>query len=146
MRIIILCWILFLFSPCFALRADINGDGRVNLLDLAILAEEWLMEDYEMSYPDKLEVKGSITPSGAIGIYTKGADIEGKPAWYKDDATYLISYSEGIWFLSVSEVGYWQLDGESYTGDYIAMIGVSGTATVTAVAVSTGYAAGWLDW
>ncbi|MBN2211417.1 MAG: LamG domain-containing protein [Sedimentisphaerales bacterium] len=27
------------------LRGDLNGDGRVNLLDLSILAEEWLMSD-----------------------------------------------------------------------------------------------------
>ena len=31
-------------SCCFGLRADCNGDGRVDLLDLTILASEWLME------------------------------------------------------------------------------------------------------
>lgn len=34
---------LMLISPLFALRADINHDGTVDLLDLAILSEEWLM-------------------------------------------------------------------------------------------------------
>jgi len=31
--------------PAMALRADANGDGRVDATDLAILAEEWLMSE-----------------------------------------------------------------------------------------------------
>lgn len=37
--------ILVLSSPCWALRADINRDGRVDMLDFAILCDEWLQED-----------------------------------------------------------------------------------------------------
>ncbi|MCE5184933.1 MAG: hypothetical protein LLF76_02265 [Planctomycetaceae bacterium] len=39
---------LLLCGSAFGLRADINGDGRVDLLDLSILAEEWLMEEPDM--------------------------------------------------------------------------------------------------
>lgn len=37
---------LMLIGSVFGLRADINNDGRVDLLDLAILSEEWLMAEY----------------------------------------------------------------------------------------------------
>ncbi|MBN2211963.1 MAG: hypothetical protein JW709_11255 [Sedimentisphaerales bacterium] len=40
--------VMMLALPGFALgelRGDLNGDGRVDLLDLSILAEEWLMSD-----------------------------------------------------------------------------------------------------
>jgi hypothetical protein len=36
----------------FGLRADINGDGRVDMEDLAILASEWMQEDEPMFGPN----------------------------------------------------------------------------------------------
>ena len=54
-------WLLIMLlaaaAPTFALRADINSDGRVDFLDLAILAEEWLMPE---RYGPELVVNGDF--------------------------------------------------------------------------------------
>ncbi len=42
---ILTCWIMILccVANCYGLRADLNHDGRVDIADLAIFSEEWLM-------------------------------------------------------------------------------------------------------
>jgi hypothetical protein len=65
MRVILLL-ISALSSFCFGLRADINHDGIVDLQDLSILSEEWLMSEYG----DNLVTNGTFdTDSG----WTKGS-------------------------------------------------------------------------
>lgn len=59
-------WLLFLLiTPvCFALRADINGDCRVDMADLAILASEWMQED------ENCMSRYYLTIDGASGYLT----------------------------------------------------------------------------
>jgi GDSL-like lipase/acylhydrolase family protein len=56
---VVLC--LFLLTPGYlwALKADLNGDGTVNLLDLAIMAEEWLEVE---------EFDGNLIQSGWLDV------------------------------------------------------------------------------
>lgn len=73
-----------LVSPAMALRADCNGDGRVDVLDLAILSEEWLM-----SYPDKIAVSGVIEPSYFNGNYVRVGTSD--PAQYQKPTSTAVS-------------------------------------------------------
>jgi hypothetical protein len=62
--------VMGLQAVCFgALRADINQDGRVDMLDLAILAEEWLMEEIDMNLGPELVVNGGFDTDT---VWTKG--------------------------------------------------------------------------
>lgn len=56
------CLILFLSILCPAkLRADLNGDCRVDIADLAILMSEWLQEeDCNMSLGPELTTNGGL--------------------------------------------------------------------------------------
>ncbi len=92
------------------LRADINGDGRVDLFDFQILAEEWLMES-SMYYPEKITVSGSITPSWPVGkvmeqLSPPWGPIGGLPAWgtdgYPVEPAVNLSWDTDHWFLYYS--------------------------------------------
>ena len=79
-----LYFILFLSVLCPAkLRADLNGDCRVDLADLAILASEWLQEDCDMALGPELAVDGGFDDGGAYWV-TEDAGwsfIDGKAQW-----------------------------------------------------------------
>jgi hypothetical protein len=47
---VLFCLILCSCNVFGELRADINNDGRVDLLDFAILSKEWLMSDYSLKF------------------------------------------------------------------------------------------------
>jgi hypothetical protein len=133
----ILIMVLAAVSSCFALRADINGDGRVDLLDLMIMAEEWLMED-EMDFPEKLEVTGDLNPD-VTGIFKlTGQDALGNPIWTTDQTSIFIlfdtNYSE--WRLmkfGMPVTYYWRKPNTSLSdgplGEY-EPFNATGTATV----------------
>ena len=127
-------------SCAFGLRADINRDGRVNMLDLAILAEEWLMEA-DMSYPEQLLVTSESEFAGAYDWYVY-AYSETFPAYRKGTTNHYIAWVETNWSLGITlpPVG---LDGGSDiddpTGEY-AGFGLTATVTEVPKAVSTGYA------
>ncbi len=63
----ILAIILALSSVCFGLQADINEDGRVDFLDLAILTQEWL-ELKEFVQDGSFDVEELLSPWDGVGI------------------------------------------------------------------------------
>jgi hypothetical protein len=83
MKWILVCLILFLSQLCPAkLRADLNGDCRVDFADLHILMSEWMQEEECMALPNQVIVQGATNPVGVNGlILTKIADSNGDPAW-----------------------------------------------------------------
>lgn len=126
----ILIMVLAAVSSCFALRADINGDGRVDLLDLMIMAEEWLMED-EMDYPDKVVVAGSGLSYDFTGLVFTA--FKESPPPYNYYAGYprsfpSIEFSEDQWILQAGIDDLWV--GPELLGEYLPGPGATGTATV----------------
>ena len=70
---------------CFGvLRADINHDGRVDIADLSILAEEWLMEEPDMNLCVGTKNGESVDFIGAFGLYTPTAG-----GWTNGEGWYL---------------------------------------------------------
>ncbi len=61
----------FLWCPTMD-RGDLNCDGRVDILDLAILAENWLQE-IEMKLPTRIKVVSELNPT-LEGFYYKAGD------------------------------------------------------------------------
>lgn len=83
------------------LRADINGDGRVDFLDFQILAEEWLMSDELLG---ELVVNGDfqVRPDAGdwVGLYMP--DYPPAPGWTHGDL-------EGESFAAVSGLSTYDL-------------------------------------
>lgn len=98
---------ILLAAPVFALRADLNSDGRVDIADLAILASEWMQEGattMEAVLPEPGHVKAGVV-YGAKGL-TKEPQFE--PAWMAGS-------------VNVNEVRYLQITAapmEEPWGDY----------------------------
>jgi hypothetical protein len=85
--VMMICW----QAVCFgALRADINRDGRVDLLDLAILASEWLMEDNDMRLGPEL-----ITNGGFSGIGSPWA-LDSSGSWQIGDGQANLHYEFNV--------------------------------------------------
>jgi hypothetical protein len=71
MKCLILCVLLCSTLSPAKLRADLNGDCRVDIADLAILMSEWLQEeDCDMA---NLLVSGTISPD-VTGVYYKESE------------------------------------------------------------------------
>lgn len=85
-------------SSAFALRADINSDGRVDLWDFLILAEEWLMET-DMGLGPELVTNGGFD---ADTDWTKGT------GWSVDGGV-------AIWSAALQDVMYQRLASSNYT-------------------------------
>jgi len=106
---------VFLTAPTFALRADINSDGRVDLLDLAILAEEWLMTE---------QVGPELVSDGGFDL--------GSPPWMKEGNVSFISGHAEVRGDNSDRV-YQDIDitaGKTYRVTYTITAHSSGTATV----------------
>ena len=85
MKTILIVFVMLAFPVCGALKADISGpaempDGRVDLYDLAILAAEWLQEDF-MSLGPELVTNGTFdtdlsgwTPTDGVTWNEDGAN------------------------------------------------------------------------
>lgn len=93
--ILVVLLTLLVACPAFALRADCNGDGRVDVADLAILAEEWLMS----SYPYKINrAVGEITvvfhnKGGTPPLFSNVPNYETPPG---GDIANLVTVSYGL--------------------------------------------------
>ena len=67
-KLLLLNIVLALACPVGWNPADINNDCRVDLADFAIMAKNWLKE-YEMSYPNKVQVSGTLTDAEGPATY-----------------------------------------------------------------------------
>jgi len=121
---------LLLPSSAMALRADLNGDGRVDFQDLAILAEEWLMsEQYGPNLVTNGDCSGlTVSPWVIVGDeidYFGGEngylEINGNPAGQR------ISQPINIIAGQSYRVTYQILDG-SYSGDGTVTVYLGDTA------------------
>lgn len=128
--IILTISLLMVAAPATAgLRADINGDGRVDIKDLAIMAQEWMMS--KVYY----EVIGDLTPD-ATGIYVQTKDDNDQEVLKRLDGVYgsrIVSSKRIIG--AIGSNSFWQKDpsGEDWTGEYPAIKGFGGTGTATIV-------------
>lgn len=114
------------------LRADLDGDGQVDLADLAILSEEWLRVDL----PQDIEVVGELLPD-AGGIYVYGGEYNGRPYYTRTDSEWFIWYLPEVESNVISAVPgglldtcYWQSDGDNLFGEYYPHNGAVGIAAV----------------
>jgi len=114
------------------LRADLDGDGQVDLADLAILSEEWLRVDL----PQDIEVVGELLPD-AGGIYVYGGEYNGRPYYTRTDSEWFIWYLPEVESNVISAVlgglldtCYWQSDGDNLFGEYYPHNGAVGIAAV----------------
>lgn len=130
MKRLFLMWIICVCQPVFALRADINGDGRVDLADLAILAGEWMQEDEDCMTNKYLTFDGTtglvtVPNNAALNFGTGDFSI---CFWIKKEDKYSSSHVfmkskdnlgdlPKIWveFMYDSEVWFGALDAEPVT-------------------------------
>lgn len=86
-------FILFSLSAATfgGLRADLDGNGRVDLSDLAILAEEWMMAET----PSDLEIVGTLTPD-ATGVYGYAGDYNATPYYARTEGGWFLWYCEAL--------------------------------------------------
>jgi hypothetical protein len=126
--------VLLLSAATFGyLRADLDGDGQVDLADLAILSEEWLRVDL----PQDVEVAGELLPD-AGGIYVYGGEYNGRPYYARTDSEWFIWYLPEVGSNVISAVlgglldtYYWQSDGDNLFGEYYPLNGAVGIAAVS---------------
>jgi hypothetical protein len=128
--------LLLSVSSCFGLRADINQDGQVNLLDLAILAEEWLMSNPlhiaagQGVTPESVESTGLIEMSPTYYLYTPNG-FGTYPNWMLEWKTIPLQR----WVLTYRpEAGVsamWTREDASLLGEYQANSGATGTITIS---------------
>jgi hypothetical protein len=97
MKWILVCLILFLSQLCPAkLRADLNGDCRVDFADLHILMSEWMQEEFcEMALPAQIRVNGITEPEALNGIYQliDGVYLLG------GNVRYYVSFNDESWVI-----------------------------------------------
>ena len=142
MRTLCLLLLTSLTAACPTMPyGDLNCDGRVDLADLAILAENWL-RTFEMSYPNKVQVTG-ITDPGTAGIYQYYAEFEEYTNVYlSPDRPGVVLFFEteedNKWLMGIpggeGSSAYWlgsSENPEDPTGTYEPLFGTTGTATVT---------------
>ncbi len=132
--IIILTMLLLIAAPATAgyLRADINGDGRVDLGDLAIMMKEWLMSEPILTVtgvgldPD---IRGDYEESGVYGGLTayKHVSKEWYIWWHDFQFMWFISTEKGI-----TSGAIWGNGDENVVGTFLPnpIEGSVGTATV----------------
>jgi hypothetical protein len=109
----------------------------VDLLDLSIMAEEWLLEENMSSY----QAVGTSDPD-ATGVYTERGSYNGKPQYQTGSfpTAYLLSWDLSKWFIVDSATSMYIWDGpetENPEGEYTATPGVTGTLTVTEISGET---------
>lgn len=110
---------------------DLNGDGVVDILDFAIMANNWLV-GAQMNYPEKLQASGAWQPYEAVnGVYVKDGEHNGKPEYVNSNARirWVTGFEGSRWIIKYD--GSTLLNGpntpDDPTGDYTS---IGGTVTV----------------
>lgn len=136
---------LVLASTAFACpglrHGDLNCDEKIDINDFTILAENWLRE-YDMSYPDKVQVSGVEGVLSILnGILIEAGTTNDKPHYDRTHEEVFIgrvawSQSANEWrMVNSTGLSSWRRteEGDGPEGVYAPATGdAAGTATVTA--------------
>ncbi len=103
--ILILFTALIIFLACpmaqAELRADLNKDGRVDMLDLSIMASEWLMADYYLEFGGSSFVSFPRSPVLAMGLQDFSVSFWVKPVLIGDSGSVIAHLNPG------ATLGWW---------------------------------------